>query len=60
VTNEARRDRSTLPLFDEAQKLKPGLFSFNVSGGMMATTAPTTYEVSWAHAKRIAKHGEKS
>jgi len=53
-----QHDRKTLPLFDEAQKLKLGLFSFNVSGGMMATTAPTTYEVSWAHTKRIAQKAE--
>jgi alkanesulfonate monooxygenase SsuD/methylene tetrahydromethanopterin reductase-like flavin-dependent oxidoreductase (luciferase family) len=54
-----RHDRSTLPLFDESQKLKLGLFSFNVSGGMMATTAPTSYEVSWKHTKRIALQAER-
>jgi len=48
-----------LPLFDESQKLKLGLFSFNVSGGMMATTAPTSYEVSWQHTKRIALQAER-
>lgn len=50
--------RTAVPLFDERQKLKLGLFSFNVSGGMMATTAPTSYEVSWAHTKRIARMAE--
>jgi FMNH2-dependent dimethyl sulfone monooxygenase len=54
-----RRDRRTLPLFDENQKLKLGLFSFNVSGGMMATTAPTSYEVSWEHSKQIALQAEQ-
>ena len=58
MSTRAQRHRSTLPLFDEAQKLKLGLFSFNVSGGMMATTAPTTYEVTWAHTKRIALKAE--
>ena len=54
-----RRDRRTLPLFDESQKLKLGLFSFNVSGGMMATTTPTSYEVSWEHTKQIALQAER-
>jgi alkanesulfonate monooxygenase SsuD/methylene tetrahydromethanopterin reductase-like flavin-dependent oxidoreductase (luciferase family) len=54
-----RRDRRTLPLFDESQKLKLGLFSFNVSGGMMATTTPTSYEVSWQHTKQIALQAER-
>src|SRR5262245_52075095 len=54
-----RRDRRTLPIFDDTQKLKLGLFSFNVSGGMMATTAPTSYEVSWAHTKAIALQAER-
>jgi dimethylsulfone monooxygenase len=53
------RDRRTLPLFDESQKLKLGLFSFNVSGGMMATTAPTSYAVSWEHTKQIALQAER-
>jgi hypothetical protein len=44
-----QRDRKALPLFDDAQKLKLGLFGFNVSGGMTAAPAPTTYEVSWEH-----------
>ena len=58
MSTATQRARSTLPLFDEAQKLKLGLFSFNVSGGMMATSAPTTYEVSWAHTKQIALKAE--
>jgi hypothetical protein len=59
MTNSDRRDRQTLPIFDERQKLKLGLFSFNVSGGMMATTAPTSFEVSWAHTKKIALQAER-
>jgi dimethylsulfone monooxygenase len=59
VSEVDRRDRRTLPLFDESQKLKLGLFSFNVSGGMMATTTPTSYEVSWEHTKRIALQAER-
>jgi alkanesulfonate monooxygenase SsuD/methylene tetrahydromethanopterin reductase-like flavin-dependent oxidoreductase (luciferase family) len=51
-------DRSALALFDPRQKLKLGLFSFNVSGGMMATTVPTTYELSWQHTRRIALQAE--
>ncbi len=54
-TREALSERrSRVPLFDPAQKLKLGLFSFNVSGGMMATTVPSTYELSWRHTRDIA------
>jgi FMNH2-dependent dimethyl sulfone monooxygenase len=59
MTEVDRRDRRTLPLFDESQKLKLGLFSFNVSGGMMATTTPTSYEVSWQHTRQIALQAER-
>lgn len=50
--------RSMVPLFDPRQKLKLGLFSFNVSGGMMATTVPSTYELSWQHTRDIALKAE--
>ncbi|RHW28394.1 LLM class flavin-dependent oxidoreductase [Nocardioides immobilis] len=42
------------PLFND-QKLKLGLFSFNTSNAMMATSAPTSYELSWTHTKSIAQ-----
>ena len=54
-----RVDRSALPLFDERQKLKLGLFSFNVSGGMMATSVPTSYELTWAHTRKIAQYADE-
>tara|TARA_R110002096_G_scaffold37771_3_gene104700 strand:- start:18197 stop:19330 length:1134 start_codon:yes stop_codon:yes gene_type:complete len=50
--------RSRVPLFDPGQKLKLGLFSFNVSGGMMATTVPSTYELSWQHTRDIARKAD--
>lgn len=50
--------RRNVPLFNPDQKLKLGLFSFNVSGGMMATTVPTTYELSWAHTRAIAQKAD--
>ena len=50
--------RSRVPLFDPGQKLKLGLFSFNVSGGMMATTVPSTYELSWPHTRDIARKAD--
>jgi len=50
--------RSMVPLFDPRQKLKLGLFSFNVSGGMMATTVPSSYELSWQHTRDIARKAE--
>lgn len=53
-----RVDRSALPLFDAGQKLKLGLFSFNVSGGMMATSVPTSYELTWEHTRRIAQQAD--
>ena len=51
-------DRSALPLFDPRHKLKLGLFSFNVSGGMMATSVPTSYELTWEHTRRIARQAD--
>ena len=51
-------DRSSLAMFDPAQKLKLGLFSTNVGGGMMATTAPTSYELTWEHTRKIALQAE--
>jgi alkanesulfonate monooxygenase SsuD/methylene tetrahydromethanopterin reductase-like flavin-dependent oxidoreductase (luciferase family) len=50
--------RSDTPLFDRRQKLKLGVFSTNVSGGMMATTAPTSYELSWGHTRAIAQKAD--
>src|ERR1051325_5755155 len=46
------------PLFDPRQKLKLGLFSFNVSGGMMATSVPTGFELTWEHTRAIARKAE--
>jgi alkanesulfonate monooxygenase SsuD/methylene tetrahydromethanopterin reductase-like flavin-dependent oxidoreductase (luciferase family) len=54
-----RVDRASLPLFDPRQKLKLGLFSFNVRGGMMATTHATSYELSWEHTRRIALQADE-
>ncbi len=50
--------RASLALFDPRQKLKLGLFSFNVSGGMMATSVPSSYELSWKHTRQIAQQAE--
>jgi alkanesulfonate monooxygenase SsuD/methylene tetrahydromethanopterin reductase-like flavin-dependent oxidoreductase (luciferase family) len=49
----------TAPLFDPRQKLKLGLFSFNVSGGMMATSVPTGFELTWPHTRAIARKAEE-
>ncbi|MBL6751328.1 MAG: LLM class flavin-dependent oxidoreductase [Nevskia sp.] len=38
--------------------MKLGLFSFNVSGGMMATSVPTSYELSWQHTRQIARQAD--
>lgn len=56
--DELAARRSTVPLFDPRQKLKLGLFSFNVSGGMMATSVPTSYELSWQHTRQIARQAD--
>lgn len=53
--DEFRRESS--PLFND-QKLKLGVFSTNVSNGMMATKVPTGYEVSWSHTKQIAQQAD--
>lgn len=59
MIKELSETRAHLPLFDPAQKLKLGLFSINVSGGMMATTVPSSFELSWEHTIKIARLAEE-
>ncbi|MFS0646521.1 LLM class flavin-dependent oxidoreductase [Siminovitchia sp. 179-K 8D1 HS] len=48
---------SGVPLFND-QKMKLGVFGSNCSYGVMASLAPSTYEVSWDHTVKIAKQAE--
>lgn len=54
---EARK-RSGVPLFND-QKMKLGIFGSNCSYGLMASKAPSTFEVSWDHTVKIAKRAEE-
>lgn len=48
---------SGVPLFND-QKMKLGVFGSNCSYGVMASLAPSTYEVSWDHTVKIARQAE--
>lgn len=54
---EARK-KSGVPLFND-QKMKLGIFGSNCSYGLMASNAPSSYEVSWDHTVKIAQKAEK-
>jgi alkanesulfonate monooxygenase SsuD/methylene tetrahydromethanopterin reductase-like flavin-dependent oxidoreductase (luciferase family) len=59
--NETRPlvDRTlTNPLFGD-QKMKLGLFGVNCSYGLIMSHAPSTYEITWAHAKEIAQRADR-
>ncbi len=51
------RLKSGVPLFND-QKMKLGVFGSNCSYGVMASLAPSTYEVSWDHTVKIAQQAE--
>lgn len=54
---EARK-KSGVPLFND-QKMKLGIFGSNCSYGLMASKAPSTYEVTWDHTVQIAQKADK-
>lgn len=51
------RVKSGVPLFND-QKMKLGIFGSNCSYGLMATNAPSTYEVTWDHTVKIAQQAD--
>lgn len=51
--------REDLPVFNE-NKLKLGLFGTNCSQGTMMTQAPSSYEVTWEHTKKVAQLADRS
>lgn len=51
--------REHLPVFNE-NKLKLGLFGTNCSQGTMMTQAPSSYEVTWDHTKKVAQLADRS
>jgi dimethylsulfone monooxygenase len=53
-------ERSVMPLLDDLQPLKLGLFGTNCSGGLTMTEAETTYEVTWEHTLKIARRAEEA
>lgn len=53
---QARKDSGS-PLFND-QPLKLGVFGANCSYGFMASMAPSNYELSWDHTKKIAQKAE--
>jgi hypothetical protein len=48
----------TNPMFND-QKMKLGLFGTNCSYGLIMSHAPSTYEVTWEHTKKIALRAEE-
>lgn len=54
---EARR-ASGVAMFND-NRMKLGIFGSNVSHGLMATHAETTYELTWEHGKRIAQLADR-
>lgn len=48
------RVQSGVPLFND-NKMKLGIFGSNCSYGLMATKAPSTFEVTWEHTLKIAQ-----
>ncbi len=54
---EARR-AGGVAMFND-NKMKLGIFGSNCSHGLMATHAETTYELSWAHTRKIAQIADR-
>lgn len=54
---EARR-ASGVAMFND-NRMKLGIFGSNVSHGLMATHAETTYELTWEHGKKIAQLADR-
>ena len=50
--------REDLPVFN-ANRMKLGLFGTNCSQGSMMTGAPSGYEVTWAHTRKVAQIADR-
>ena len=46
------------PLFDPRQRLKLGIFGTNVSNGCSISTAPSSFQPTWAHNLEIAQQAD--
>ena len=50
--------REDLPVFN-ANRMKLGLFGTNCSQGSMMTSAPSGYEVTWEHTRKVAQIADR-
>ena len=50
--------REDLPVFN-ANRMKLGLFGTNCSQGSMMTSAPSGYEVTWDHTRKVAQLADR-
>jgi len=57
-TTPVQDRRQTNPLLND-QPMKLGLFGINCSGGLIMSHVPTSFEISWAHQKSIAKQADE-
>ena len=59
TTSDFAGSRAHLSLYDDRNKLKLGTFATNVSSSLTISSAPTSYELSWAHTLRLALLAEE-
>ncbi|MCV7419275.1 LLM class flavin-dependent oxidoreductase [Mycobacterium yunnanensis] len=58
LATDLAEGRSHLAIYDDENKLKLGTFATNVSYGLSISEAPTTYEVSWEHTRKLARQSD--
>lgn len=51
--------REHVPLYDESNKLKLGLFSMNTSGGMVISKAHSGHRIEWDYQLEIARRADR-
>lgn len=52
------RHASSVAMFDN-NRMKLGIFGSNVSHGLMATHAKTTYELTWEYGRKVAQPADR-
>jgi FMNH2-dependent dimethyl sulfone monooxygenase len=50
--------RAHVPVFND-QKLKLGLFGMNCSNGLLVSTVPTDYRLTWEHTRQIVQRADR-
>jgi dimethylsulfone monooxygenase len=58
VRSLAEYRREHVPLYDDANKLKLGLFSMNTSGGMVISKAHSSHRVEWDYQLELARRAD--